>query len=118
MRTPPGWGGAAEGEGLDEAAWLGSSIDTLLRRRPQAPPRQPRRPEAAQARLHTQTERLAWRAYLRAVRLQEDEPGPVTLIIRNATFKVWERIFLADEAAPWAASSTSSMSCWSRWGAA
>ncbi len=57
-------------------------------------------PATATARLREHAERLAWGAYLRALRLQEDEPGPVTFIIRNATFKVWERTFLADEVAP------------------
>ena len=36
-----------------------------------------------------------WLAYVRALALQEAEPGPVTTIVRNATFKVWERTFLA-----------------------
>ena len=53
-----------------------------------------RRPEAARARLRAQSERLAWSAYLRAVRLQWDEPGPETLIIRRAVLTVWEQTFL------------------------
>ena len=55
------------------------------------------RSTAARDRLRAQSERLAWAAYLRTLALQEAEPGPVTLIIRHATFKVWERTFLADE---------------------
>ncbi len=94
MQTPPR-GGVADGEGLDRTAWSGNPLDTLPRRRPQAPARHPRRPETAQARLEAQSERLTWDAYLRALHLQEDEPGPVTTIIRNATFKVWKRTFLA-----------------------
>ena len=92
MRTPPTRGGAADD--IDEDAWTGTPLDTLPRRRLQAPARQPRRPEAAQARLHAQTERLFWAAYRRALRLQEVEPGPVTTVIRNATFAVWKRTFL------------------------
>ncbi len=54
MQTPPRRGGAADGEVFDEAAWLGSSLNTLPRRRSQPPTRQCRRPEAAQARLQTE----------------------------------------------------------------
>ena len=93
MRTPPTRGGAAKG--IDETAWLGSSLNTLPRR--QAPARQPRRPETGQARLQEHVEHLAWAAYCRALRLQEDEPSPETLIIRNATYDVWKRALLADE---------------------
>ena len=93
MRTPPRGGGAAvyddDGNASDRHPSLRPDCC-----RPQAP-RQTGRPEAAaQARLHAQTERLAWGAYLRALRLQEDEPGPVTLIIRNAIFQVWKQTFL------------------------
>ena len=41
-----------------------------------------------------------WSAYCRALHLQEDEPGPVTLIIRNLVFEAWQRQFLTDEVAP------------------
>ena len=98
MRTPPTRGRAADG--IDEDAWTGTPLDTLPRRRPQAPARRPCRPEAAQARLHTQTEHLVWGAYLRALRLQRAEPGPETAIIRGAVFKVWEQAFLAGDVAP------------------
>ena len=94
MRAPPTWGGAADdGEGLDETtAWTGSSLDSPPRRRPQAPRR---RPAAPQARLGAQTERLAWRAYLRALRLQQDEPGLTTTVIRSSVYTAWARAFLA-----------------------
>ena len=52
----------------------------------------------AASRHQAQRERLAWNAYRRALRLQEDEPGLEAAIIRNATFAVWERAFLAGAA--------------------
>ncbi len=93
MRTPPTRGGAADDD-IDWTVWTDSSLDSPGRSRPQAP-RQSRRPAAARARLHAQTERLAWSAYLRAMRLQEDEPGPETLIIRNAAYSIWQQAFYA-----------------------
>ncbi len=56
-------------------------------------------PIPASHKLQEHAQRLAWRAYLRTLALQEAEPSPETTIIRNATFKVWERTFLADEVA-------------------
>ncbi len=51
--------------------------------------------DTALAQLQRQTEHLAWAAYWRALRLQEAEPGPETLIIRNTVFDLWEGAFLA-----------------------
>ncbi len=58
------------------------------------------RSTAAQDRLRAQSERLAWRAYVRTLALQGSDPGPETNIIRRAVFKVWEQAFLAGEVAP------------------
>ena len=65
--------------------------------RPSAPDRQADlapAPAPAIARLRKHAERLAWIAYLRALRLQRAEPGPTSTIIRDTTFKVWEQTFL------------------------
>ena len=52
--------------------------------------------DTALAQLQRQTERLAWGTYLRALRLQEDEPGATSDLIRHITFKFWERAFLEE----------------------
>ena len=49
--------------------------------------------DTALAQLQRQTEHLTWDAYIRAVHLQWAEPGPTPTIIRDTTFKVWERAF-------------------------
>ena len=68
-----------------------------FRNKPTTPGKQQ---SAARTRLNKHCERLAWGAYLRVLRLQEDEPGPKSDIIRHAVFKVWEQAFLAGEVAP------------------
>ncbi len=50
QQTAPPRGAAADG--IDEDAWTGTPLDTLPRHCPQAP-RQPRRPETAQASMRT-----------------------------------------------------------------
>ncbi len=76
---------------LSEKTVVAGSFDDL-RNKPTKPGKQQ---SAARVGLNEHYERLAWVAYLRAVHLQWDEPGPVSDIIRRAVFKVWKRTFLA-----------------------
>ncbi len=69
-----------------------------MTRFPSAPDRQADlAPATATARLREQSEHLAWLAYVRTLALQEAEPGRVTTIIRNATYDVWKRVYLAED---------------------
>ncbi len=44
-------------------------------------------------RLQEHAERLAWRAYVRTLALQEAEP--VTALFRNAVYSIWQQAFYA-----------------------
>ena len=85
-REPPG--GCRQ---LSKKTVVTGSFDSF-RDSPSSPRTQP---SAAQARLQEHAERLAWLAYVRAVRLQWDEPSPETLIIRNSVYTAWARALFA-----------------------